>query len=180
MCDHSPTLCLAAAGRLPTLIAGTGFTVPPVSGRFYPVLDHRASPVVSQDQVFSVICEVQRQRGQRLPATLPQAFAGDARFVTTLPELDCYPGLRTDAYVPTIDTAAEVRPATDRFAFLRTWQATLRGWRYSFRLFHRRGYSERPIFATGPRLCDSGFVAPDTRCLNIRPTCAKCCLRFRS
>jgi hypothetical protein len=88
VCDHSPTLCLAACGAVPTLVVGNGFTVPPVAQPTFPPLIPGQALRVPEAELLAVVRRVQRQRGLPVPVTLPGLFAASERWVTALPELD--------------------------------------------------------------------------------------------
>jgi hypothetical protein len=110
VCDHSPTLCLAAYGLLPVVLIGTGFTVPPAQGTEFPPLVPQATPRVPQDQLLTVIQGVQQRRGLPAPATLPELFARADSFVCTFPELDPYRSVRGDAAYGPLENMPSLTP----------------------------------------------------------------------
>ncbi len=121
VCDHSPTLCLAAYGAVPTVVVGTGFSVPPAEGTTYPLLLPRCRPLVPEADLLAVVQEVQRRRGRPAPETLPALMGRAERFLTVLPEMDLYQGLRPDVPLGPVGALAPLapRPAAPRyFAYL--------------------------------------------------------------
>lgn len=126
--DHSPTLCLAAAGKVPTVVIGNGFTVPPAQEVWFPRLDDDAEPLVAQEHVFRVVRQVSRLRGRRPPDALPAAFAGDARLVAAIAELDPYHSVRRDPLIGPLEPLASASPPPDSprlFAYLAAGYAGL-------------------------------------------------------
>ena len=49
VCDHSPTLCLAAYRSVPVVMIGTGFTVPPAEHSEFPPLQPSVAPQMPQE-----------------------------------------------------------------------------------------------------------------------------------
>src|SRR5204863_336785 len=68
ICDHSPTLCLAAYGALPVVLVGDAFALPPADRPTFPALIPGRSPVVPEEQLLAVVREGQRRRGRPAPA----------------------------------------------------------------------------------------------------------------
>lgn len=95
--DHSPTACLAAFGRIPVAQLGDGFTLPPVESATFYEMGSGGKSAVSQSHILDTVQAVQRQRGYRIPESLSEIFATDARFVTTFSELDPYRRVREEA-----------------------------------------------------------------------------------
>jgi hypothetical protein len=110
VCDHSPTLCLAAYGVLPVVILGVGFTVAPAEEASFPVLDPEARPLVPQGQLLEVVRQVQGRRGRPAPDTLPSLFAGAGRFVCSFPELDPYRAVRKEPAVGPLGVLPPLTP----------------------------------------------------------------------
>lgn len=92
--DHSPKAVLAARERVPALIAGNGFTVPPAAMETYPALiSGMAAPAIQsviRDNVNALLSE----RGTQPVSRLPEFLKGEARAIFTLPPLDPYGRLR--------------------------------------------------------------------------------------
>ena len=100
VCNFAPSLCLAAYGVLPTVVVGTGFTVPPVDGHEFPRLGPRFGTIVSADQVLENVQRVQKRRGRPAPEALPAMMASAARFVHTIAEIDAYRATRSGVVEP--------------------------------------------------------------------------------
>src|SRR5262249_1020148 len=101
--DHSPTLCLAAYGRIPTVVVGTGFTLPPTECAAFPALRSGKAPLVPDKQLLAVIQAIQARRELPAPASLPRLLAGAAHFPCVLPEIDPYATQRRE---PSLGPAA--------------------------------------------------------------------------
>ncbi len=84
--DHAPALVLAARGKIPTIVVGSHFAVPPPVDEF-PILRFPAPPASEQRQ-RQVREAIQQVTGQDLP--MGQLLNGDRSFIFSLPELDCY------------------------------------------------------------------------------------------
>ena len=122
ICDHSPNCCFAAFGRIPVVLMGDGFTLPPAHDPVFPVI-HGASPVIDTDQLLENMRIVQKMRGQKIPQTITEPFRTAARLFCTLPELDHYPLMRRDTVIgpPPNDMLEPVEPPTEPhwFAYLK-------------------------------------------------------------
>lgn len=120
--DYSPGLCLAMrGGDVPVAIVGSGFTVPPESEEF-PLLIEGATPITPPESLLATINEVQAKRGKAPITNLPQVFTAQARFITTLPELDRYDELRTEEArsgpLKPLPARTNARPKVDYFAYV--------------------------------------------------------------
>jgi hypothetical protein len=118
--DYSPTLCLAARGEYPVVATGTGFALPPSQNGLFPRMSEHGRSPVSQERIFATIQQVQRQRGRSALKSLASLLETDARFVTTLPEVDTYAGLRTTPAVGPVDPLPAPSRSTKKafFAYL--------------------------------------------------------------
>jgi len=96
VCDHSPTICLAAYGALPVVQIGSWFSLPPLDGDSFPRLTSKAEPVIPQEQLLAVIQQVQRRRKAAVPVRLPDFLTATERFLTSLPEVDAYRTVRKE------------------------------------------------------------------------------------
>jgi rhamnosyltransferase subunit B len=99
VCDHSPTLCLAAYRALPTVVLGHAFAIPPAEEPTFPPLVPGKQGLVPEGRLLEVVQEVQRRRGRPAPDTLPGLFAAAERLLTFLPELDPYRALRAEPHL---------------------------------------------------------------------------------
>jgi hypothetical protein len=84
--DHAPGLVLAARNRVPTIVIGSHFAVPPPV-EVFPVLRFPAPPesLEWQAQVSQTVHQV-----MQTDVPLGQMLNGDRSFIYSLPELDCY------------------------------------------------------------------------------------------
>lgn len=126
VCDHSPTLCLASAGAIPTVLVGSGFTVPPITEPVFPVLIPGQELYIREERMLAVVQEVQRQRGRLIPQTLPGIFSDADCFVTAVPELDPYQAERKEPVVGPLDRLGAPippPPTPSYFAYLNAAQA---------------------------------------------------------
>jgi len=122
VCDFSPTVCLAAAARVPTVAIGDGFSQPPSSIAEFPPMRPNVTAQCGQDAILAVVSAVQRGRGRPEPPRLPAIVAGDAEFVCVLPEFDPYRALvpgRTAGPLRPLPAPLPPRPGERRlFAYL--------------------------------------------------------------
>ena len=122
VCDHSPICCLAAFGRIPVVLLGDGFTLPPAHEPVFPV--HRgASPIIEPARLLENMRIVQKMHGHKIPQTITEPFRTAARLFCTLPELDHYPLMRRDTVIgpPPNDLFEPIAPPTEPkwFAYLK-------------------------------------------------------------
>lgn len=99
--DHSPSLCLAARGRIPVALIGSAHTMPPVNMPRYPSLRANVAPAHYQDAMLRNINVVLVERGQPTLSTLPELLKTEMRFVFSLPQADPYAGLRKETLLGT-------------------------------------------------------------------------------
>ena len=122
VCDHSPTCCLAAFDRIPVVLLGDGFTLPPAHESVFPVT-RGDSPVIDPDQLLENMRLVQKMHGHKIPQTITEPFRTAARLLCTLPELDHYPLMRRDTVIgpPPNDFLEQAIPPTEPrwFAYLK-------------------------------------------------------------
>lgn len=94
--DHSPSLCLAARGRIPVALIGSAHTMPPVNLPRYPSLRAGVAPAQYQEAMLRNINSVLTDRGQPTLSALPELLNTEKRFVFSLPQADPYAGLRNE------------------------------------------------------------------------------------
>jgi UDP:flavonoid glycosyltransferase YjiC (YdhE family) len=88
--ELAPAAALVARGRVPLIIVGNGFTLPPSEMLQFPPL-HRLTPAAfAEDETLSIVNAVLKSRGQARLDWLPQLFSADVRLVLTFPLLDPY------------------------------------------------------------------------------------------
>ncbi|MGI8527255.1 MAG: glycosyltransferase [Pseudolabrys sp.] len=94
--DLAPAASLAARGRIPLLLVGNGYTLPPAAMRRFPPLHRLADPQWNEEETLSAVNDVLREAGRPPLQYLPQLFAADARSVQTFALLDPYDLQRTE------------------------------------------------------------------------------------
>ncbi len=99
--DHSPSLCLAARGRIPVALIGSAHTMPPVNMPRYPSLRADVAPAHYQDAMLRNINLVLTERSQPMLSKLPELLNTEMRFVFSLPQADPYAGLRKETLLGT-------------------------------------------------------------------------------
>jgi rhamnosyltransferase subunit B len=99
VCDYAPTACLAAYGRVPVVVAGNGYSVPPATAPDFPPFEPGARSCADPAEVLATIRAALRSRGRPEPATITEPFAAATTFITTYPELDPYGRTRAGGVV---------------------------------------------------------------------------------
>lgn len=95
ICDHSPTVLVAAGGRIPVLHVGSGFVNPPAGKPLAPLSDQYTPGAEQREmQVLESIVGVRRSLGSTVPAQVSDLFDWGEVSVTCLPELDPYRTIR--------------------------------------------------------------------------------------
>jgi UDP:flavonoid glycosyltransferase YjiC (YdhE family) len=108
--DFAPAASLAARHRLPLLLTGNGFTLPPHAMAAFPPLHQLSPQLYREDDSVAAINAALGKFGWHRLDRLPQLFEGDAHVVHTLPLLDPYAQLRgRPADGPLIDYVPRAR-----------------------------------------------------------------------
>ena len=127
ICDHAPTLCLAAYGQIPSVVMGIGFAVPPAEGPEYPRLASGVGRQTPVEEMLAVVREVQRRRGLPAPASLPALMGSSARFIHTLEELDTYRFARAGEVIEPLHAPSPPLPVAKSSAFFAYLSPDYRG-----------------------------------------------------
>ena len=117
LCDHSPTAVLAAAGRVPVVHTGTGFTAPP-SGQPFLTL-HRAAALGAQERealVLRSIQEVQSNLGAPVLNRVCDLWNSAESIACTWPELDPYASIRGEPAPGPVEARPEPQPVVKNAA----------------------------------------------------------------
>lgn len=120
--DYAPGAILAARGQVPCLALGSGFSVAPPKLERFPAL-HDLSPIVHDEAAtVSSVNAALTEHGAPPIERLPEALAGDAQCVCSLPLFDPYAHLRNEPPLgPLLDEP--IRPcapgADELFCYLR-------------------------------------------------------------
>lgn len=93
--DLAPASALAARGRVPTLLIGNGYTLPPSDLKSFPALQN-GKPEWKEESTVAALNAALRENGQKPIGCLPEVFAADARSVQTFAMLDPYHLYRTE------------------------------------------------------------------------------------
>jgi UDP:flavonoid glycosyltransferase YjiC (YdhE family) len=102
--DLAPAASLAARGRIPLIVVGNGFTLPPSTITRFPPLHDLSAAVWPEEQVLEAVNSILRRRGQVALDHLPQIFSGEGQLVLTFPLLDPYESARAvAAHGPVLD-----------------------------------------------------------------------------
>jgi UDP:flavonoid glycosyltransferase YjiC (YdhE family) len=122
--DYAPAAALAARGRIPLALVGTGFTLPPDSMAAFPLL-HPFAPVRwPEPQLLAAVNAVTNEFALTPLQHLPQLFSGDAKWVHTFPLLDPYADRRqSPAHGPTLQSMPKARraDAQDILVYFSSW-----------------------------------------------------------
>jgi UDP:flavonoid glycosyltransferase YjiC (YdhE family) len=93
--DFAPLAAMAARGRVPLLLIGNGYTLPPQEMPRFPLLHRRAPPEWDEERTLTLVNAAAGRRGCATLERLPQLFSGDACHVHSFPLLDPYDTQRT-------------------------------------------------------------------------------------
>ena len=92
--DFAPLAALVARGRVPILMVGNGYTVPPAGDRLPPiapwVADAPPESRANEERVLGAFGSAARSIGSAPLGNVAALFHGDATHVCTLPQLDPY------------------------------------------------------------------------------------------
>lgn len=117
--DSSPAACLAARGRIPVLVTGSGFAVPPFHMEVFPTILGNTSPETNQTLIRDVVNKVLQARGASPIGSLPELFAGNRRAIFAVPQLDPYRAVRNERLLsPCIDIRCPLAPSEAPSIFL--------------------------------------------------------------
>ena len=109
VCETAPGLALAAQGRVPLILVGTGYTLPPPQLKTFPLLHKRSTPVWQENQLLENVNIALRSAGLPQRPTLPAIYQADAQVVFSFPILDPYRNQRQCAGVGPLFDAAPAR-----------------------------------------------------------------------
>jgi UDP:flavonoid glycosyltransferase YjiC (YdhE family) len=110
--DFSPLAALAARGRIPLVLIGNGYTLPPHEMPRFPSLHRLSPPVWSEEKTLAAVNEAARRLRRTPLDRLPQIFSGDVCLVQTFPLLDPYDTQRTEPLQgPIFDRVPALRAA---------------------------------------------------------------------
>lgn len=114
----APAAALVARGRVPLILVGDGYTLPPDGTEQFPSL-HAMTATGDEGLTLEVLNGVLRSRGEAQLNHLPQIFSGDARVVLTFPLLDPYFAQRTEPLLgPLLDHVPVAAVSKKRSVFV--------------------------------------------------------------
>lgn len=94
--DFAPAASLAARGRIPLLLTGNGYTLPPSEMLHFPRLHQYSEPAWNESAVLDIVNKALRSFNGHQLHRMPQLFSSDARVIWTLPFLDPYAAQRSE------------------------------------------------------------------------------------
>ena len=115
VCDHSPTVVLAAAGRVPVVHIGSGFATPPVGRSFlalHPASAHGAKE--RELEVLDSIREVHERLGTPHVSRVGELLGLAENFPCCLPELDPYQSVRSEPAPGPVHKLPASQPLSER------------------------------------------------------------------
>ncbi|WP_127754094.1 nucleotide disphospho-sugar-binding domain-containing protein [Devosia sp. 1566] len=117
--DFCPILPLATLGRIPTLVVGDGFVVPPREGEVLPVIRDTKAPRADDANLRAngEAVLVRRGRPRHLPS-LGALMNADRSIVCTYPELDVYADYRNKPASGSLETAFPLPPPKGQSLFV--------------------------------------------------------------
>ena len=96
--DFAPTLRLSTQGRVPMVVVGNGYTVPPDAQKLPPLRPWQdevpASSRRAEQRILENLGRLTHPVGRFQPESLAGLFNGDRSFVCTITEFDPYAGYR--------------------------------------------------------------------------------------
>lgn len=94
--DYAPAVALMARGRIPLILTGNGFTLPPSEMASFPPLHDFSPPRWHESDVLAAVNKMTRSTGAQPLDRLTQMFAADARIVESFAILDPYNAQRAE------------------------------------------------------------------------------------
>ena len=148
--DNSPSACLAARGRIPLLIAGSGFSAPPIDTPAFPAIAGDVHAEISQTLIRDVVNRVLKDRRVKGIERLPEFLAGDRRAVFSVPQLDPYYAHRKEPVLsPCMDLEGPLPPREQPSIFF-ALPSTFPGLTKIVRALQQAG-TDMSCYAVGPQ-----------------------------
>lgn len=112
--DFSPTLNLAARGRIPRIVIGNGYTIPP-PGRPMPPIRPWQTELQdfsrrNEQALLDTVNRITAARGEAPVEHLADILHGDETFVFSLPLVDPYARYRTTPTLPPYNMPRDITP----------------------------------------------------------------------
>lgn len=114
---YAPLLALAAFGRIPIILFGHAYLLPPVAAPAFPHFTEPGPACADQPAMLHRVNEVQRRLGHPELDHLTDFYRGDARFIISFPELDPYEPVRCEAVSGPLENVPDLTPVPARPRF---------------------------------------------------------------
>jgi hypothetical protein len=115
--SHAPTAVLAARGRLPVALIGSGYTAPPAHLPLFPALRPDTASLRPEAYLLDTVNRLLEARAAARLETLPALFAVEARLVDSLAIIDPYGPVRAEPYVAVSATPLVPPPSLEGGVF---------------------------------------------------------------
>jgi hypothetical protein len=110
VCDHAPSACLSAYGRVPVAIVGNGFAVTPTDSDWFPEFAPGEGKPEHQSYVFDAIQGAFKALGRPPLPSITAPFRGVFRGIYTFPVLDTYRAVRREPLLGPIEAQPALTP----------------------------------------------------------------------
>ena len=114
LCDFSPTLRLAARGRVPAVVIGNGYTIPPAGRPLPPIRPWQDAlepfSLEHEQRLLDTVNGVLGRRGDPPIDHFADCLSGDRTFVFSIPLVDPYAAHRDTAQLPPFNLPQGIRP----------------------------------------------------------------------
>lgn len=114
VCDHAPSACLSAHGRVPVAMVGNGFAVTPCEGDWFPEFAPGEGKPENQAYVFEAIQGAFKALGRPPLPTITAPFRGVFRGIYTFPVLDTYRAVRRERLLGPIEAQPVLTPLPEK------------------------------------------------------------------
>ncbi len=164
--DHAPGAALAARGRVPTVLIGGGFVLPPDHTDVFPMLDPEAEPAVPQGRLLERIDAVLHAKGRPRLGRLPAIVSARARLLRSIAWIDPYADIRRDAYLGPLEPMPEPSPRPEERSLYAYINASMPRFRQATAAFaamnaRKEAYVRGADAVMRRRLCDRGVALYD-------------------
>lgn len=113
---HAPIASLAAYERVPVVLFGSAYYMPPADGDVFPRFNRRRRAHADQEQMLAVARAAQARFGAPLPERITDVYRGDRRIVVSMPDLDPYRSSRNEPCAGAFESyPAPTESTTTRF-----------------------------------------------------------------
>ncbi len=100
LAEYAPGLSMYTRGRIPTVVTGTGYSLPPTDTKTFPIfLPQAPASKKCEDECIEILNVGLRMVGAKPLSALPEMNAGDFVGLVTLPIFDPYWQIRNELYL---------------------------------------------------------------------------------